>query len=149
MATFLGTLQTRFRKLFKSHPNRFIVRVVEQAAVVVEGTDALQTYMLKPNKKNAGRVRDLEHRADEVRRILIDEINRTFVTPIDREDLFALSRAIDDVLDYTDSTTKEMFALDITPDETLRSMADILHRCAQEILLAIQRLEEHPNVANI
>ncbi len=43
--------------------------------------------MRKPNKRNARRVRELEKEADEVRRILIDELNRTFVTPIDREDI--------------------------------------------------------------
>ena len=49
-----------------------------------------------------------EKEADEARRILIDELNRTFVTPFDREDIFALSRAIDDVLDYAYSTVNEM-----------------------------------------
>lgn len=136
-------------QVLKRKPNQFIERLEQQAHFLVLGTEALQEYMKKPSKKNAKQVRAYEKEADEVRRILIDELNQTFVTPIDREDLFALSRAIDDVLDYTDSTTKEMFALDITPDDTLRSMADILHKCAQEILLAIQRLEEHPNVANI
>src|SRR5688572_24950427 len=136
-------------QLLKRKPNHFIERLEQQAQFLVLGTEALQEYMKKPSKKNAKQVRAFEKEADEVRRMLIDELNQTFVTPIDREDLFALSRAIDDVLDYTDSTTKEMFALDITPDETLRSMADILHKCAQEILLAIQRLEKHPNVANI
>lgn len=148
MAILLSNLRGRVRKLFKRQPNRFIVRLAEQAAIVTSGTDALQTYMLKPSKKNAQRVRELEQNADEVRRILIDELNRTFVTPIDREDLFALSRAIDDILDYAYSTTNEMDILDVEPNNYLRSMAELLHHSAQEVYLAIQRLEDHPNVAN-
>ena len=147
MTAFLGTLRARVRKLFKRHPNRFISRMVEQAAIVVEGTDALHTYMQKPNKKNAARVRELEQKADEVRRILIDELNRTFVTPIDREDLFSLSRAIDDILDYVYSTTSEMDILNVAPNESLRAMAELLLNGAVEIHLAIQRLEDHPGVA--
>jgi uncharacterized protein Yka (UPF0111/DUF47 family) len=42
---------------------------------------------------------------------LIDELNRTFITPFDREDIFALSRAIDDVLDYGYSTMSEIVIL--------------------------------------
>jgi uncharacterized protein len=148
METLLSSLRGRVRKLFKRHPNRFIVRLAEQAEIVMNGTDALQTYMLKPSKKNAQRVRELEQSADEIRRILIDELNRTFVTPIDREDLFALSRAIDDILDYAYSTTNEMDILAVEPNNYLRSMAELLHHSAEEVHLAIQRLEDHPNVAN-
>lgn len=138
----------RVQNFFQRKPNRFIERLREQAAIVVEGTEALIDYMSKPNKKNAQRVNDLEKQADEVRRIMIDELNRTFVTPIDREDLFALSRAIDDVLDYAYSTTKEMDVLNVTPNDHLRAMSELLHSGAEEILLAIERLEHHPNVAS-
>jgi uncharacterized protein Yka (UPF0111/DUF47 family) len=104
--------------------------------------------MEKPNKKNAARVQMLEKEADEIRRILIDELNRTFVTPIDREDLFTLSRAIDDVLDYAYSTTNEMDILAVLPNEYLKSMSELLHRGAEELHLAIARLESHPKVAD-
>ncbi len=144
-------LITKFRegasRLFQRKPNRFLKRLSEQSAIVILGTEALIDYMAKPNKKNAARVRSLEKEADEVRRILIDELNRTFVTPIDREDLFGLSRAIDDVLDYAYSTTNEMDILNVTPNSYLRSMAELLRNSAEEIHLAIERLEHHPNVA--
>ncbi len=52
--------------------------------------------------------------SDEVRRILIDELLRTFVTPIDREDIFALSRAIDDVIDYANTTMDEVVTIPAT-----------------------------------
>lgn len=148
MTTFLTVWRNRLRKMFRRQPNRFIVRLAEQAAIVVEGTDAMQMYMQKPGKKNAQRVRELEQQADEVRRILIDELNRTFVTPIDREDLFSLSRAIDDILDFVYSTSNEMDILDVAPNSYLQAMAELLHNGAKEIHLAILRLEDHPNVAN-
>jgi uncharacterized protein Yka (UPF0111/DUF47 family) len=90
----------------------------------------------------------VEKEADEVRRILIDELNRTFVTPIDREDIFALSRAIDDVLDYAYTTIDEMEVLEVEPNDYLRRMTSLLGSAAHEILLAMQRLDDHPNVAN-
>ena len=56
--------------------------------------EALKLYMKGPDKKIAEQVSKIESEADEVRRILIDELNRTFVTPFDREDIFALSLTI-------------------------------------------------------
>jgi predicted phosphate transport protein (TIGR00153 family) len=144
----LSNFRDRVRGLFQRKPNHFITRLHEQAEVVVAGTQALVDYMEKPNKKNALQVRALERQADEIRRILIDELNRTFVTPIDREDLFGLSRAIDDILDYAYSTTSEMDILSVLPNDYLRSMSRLLYEAAQEIQLAIERLEHHPNVAD-
>ncbi|MCB9456023.1 MAG: DUF47 family protein [Anaerolineaceae bacterium] len=145
-------LRTQFRNwrqgLFRRKPNHFIARLVEQSALVVEGTAALKDYMKKPTKKNAAQVRNIEKQADEVRRMMIDELNRTFITPIDREDLFGLSRAIDDVLDNAYSTTSEMDILDVEPNDYLQTMADMLHSSAEEIRLAVERLERHPNVAD-
>src|SRR5947207_5270004 len=101
-------LVERMRSSFQRRPDRFLVHLSEQATITVGALDALLDYMKKPNEKNAQRIHRLEQDADEVRRILIDELNRTFVTPIDRQDIFSLSRVIDDVLDYADSTIMEM-----------------------------------------
>ena len=62
------------------------------------------SYLETGNPQVAADLSLKEKEADEVRRILIDELNRTFVTPFDREDIFALSRSIDDVIDYADTT---------------------------------------------
>lgn len=144
----LGAAKERIQNLFRRKPDRFITRLCEQAALIVEGSAALVDYMGKPSKKKAARVRDLEKRADEVRRIFIDELNRSFVTPIDREDLFALSRAIDDVLDHAYVTTNEMDILDVEPNNYLKTMSEMLNDGAEKIHLAIERLEHHPKVAD-
>ncbi len=145
---FLSRWEALRQRLFRRKPNHFLHRLIEQSELVVQGTNALQEYMRKPSKKNAAEVREYEKRADEARRILIDELNRTFVTPIDREDLFGLSRAVDDVLDHAYSTINEMDILQVQPNQHLQLMAEMLHKCAEEIHLALQRLELHPNVAD-
>ncbi len=144
----IKTFPQVMRERFSRKPNRFIEYLHQQAVLGVEATEALTDYMNKPNKKNAQRVRQLEKDADEVRRILVDELNRTFVTPIDREDLYALSRAIDDILDDTWFTINEIDILEVAPNEHLQEMAQRLRRGAEEIKLAIDRLERHPGVAS-
>jgi len=89
-----------------------------------------------------------EKEADEARRILIDELNKTFITPFDREDIFSLSRTIDDVLDYAYSTVSEMEILKVEPTNYMQQMASILRDAGYELLMAVDRLENHPGVAN-
>jgi predicted phosphate transport protein (TIGR00153 family) len=137
-----------FKGLFKSRQNSFVRLLIEQAEWTVQGIEALEKYMKKRSDKHAEQVTIAEKEADEVRRILIDELNRTFVTPIDREDIHALSRSIDDIVDYAYTTVGEMEILEVEPNEFLRRMTSLLGDAAREILLAVQRLSDHPNVAN-
>jgi uncharacterized protein Yka (UPF0111/DUF47 family) len=122
--------------------------LIQQAEFTVKGLDALIDYMKNPDEERAMRMRRLEKEADETRRILIDELNRTFVTPLDREDIFDLSRTIDDILDYADTTVDEMVTLDVQPNSYLQRMASLLRDAAEEIRLAMLRFEDHPSVAS-
>ncbi len=145
----MNRIQEAVRRFTKRRRrNDFIERLRQQAELTVEGLEQLAAYMHKPSNKNADRVRQCEKDADEIRRILIDELNRSFVTPIDREDIFALSRAIDDVIDYAHSTVNEMDTLGVEPNSYLRQMVGMLRDAARELFLAMNRLEDHPSVAN-
>lgn len=128
--------------------NRFIELLVKQAEYSVMGMQKLLEYVKEPSEAIAMAVTQLEKEADEVRRILIDELNKTFVTPIDREDIFALSLTIDDVLDYADTTVEEMHMLGVQPNAYMERMVSLLTDAAREIYMGVQRLEDHPNVAN-
>ena len=137
----------RFREFFKPRQDKFLESLIKQADITLQGMVALEAYMKKAAEKHAMAVAQAEKDADEVRRILIDYLNRTFVTPIDREDIFALSRAVDDVMDYAYSTVEEMQILEVEPNDFLRRMVSLLHDAASELHLAMQRLKENPGVA--
>lgn len=128
--------------------NRFLELLSRQAEFTVQGMDVLKKYMQNPDSTLAERVSTIESEADEVRRILIDELNRTFVTPFDREDIFALSLTIDDILDYAESTVDEMVLLNVSPNPYLERMVSLLSDAATEIYRGVLRLVDHPNVAN-
>jgi len=135
-------------RFFKPRQNNFLRLINEQAELTLRGFDHLKTYMESQAREAAEQLTITEKEADEVRRILIDELNRTFVTPIDREDIHALSRTIDDMLDYAYSTVNEMEVLKVKPTEFMVRIASLLRDAAAERHLAVQRLKEHPNVAN-
>jgi len=136
------------KDFFKPRQNRFLRLLIDHAAKTLEGLESLEEYAREPNDELADKIRLLEKEADELRRILIDELNRTFVTPMDREDIFALSRAIDDIMDYAYTTVEEMFILNVEPTPFLRRMVSLLREATYEIHQAMLRLEDHPNVAN-
>jgi len=135
------------KQFIKPRQDKFTESLIQQADITLQGMAALEAYMKKAAEKHAAAVAQAEKDADEVRRILIDDLNRTFVTPIDREDIFALSRAVDDVMDYAYTTVEEMQILEVEPNEFLRRMVSLLRDAANEILLAMQRLKENPGVA--
>lgn len=136
------------KDFFKPRQDKFLQLLIKQAQITLAGIEALEAYMKKPSDKHAASVRQAEKDADEMRRILIDELNHTFVTPMDREDIFALSRAIDDVIDYAYTTVEEMQILGVEPNDFLRRMVSLLHDAATELHLSMLRLKENPAVAS-
>ena len=134
-------------RFFKKREEIFNKLIQEQAAVTFEGLKLLVKYVETPSPEIAEQLALKEKEADETRRILIDELNRSFVTPFDREDIFALSRSIDDVIDYADSTVSEMSILNVAPTPYMTRMASLLKEAAYEIHQAVMRLEKNPAVA--
>jgi predicted phosphate transport protein (TIGR00153 family) len=132
---------------FKKRQNIFIKLIHDQALSTLEGLETLISYFENQTPAAVELITAKEKEADEARRILIDELNRTFVTPFDREDIFVLSRTIDDVLDYAYSTVNEMEMFKVKATPYMRRMATLLRDAARELLMAVERLENHPNVA--
>ena len=134
-------------KIFRKRRNIFIHLLHEQASLTLEGVDILKAYLSYPAGSLADELTAKEKEADESRRVLIDELNRTFVTPFDREDIFALSRAIDDILDYAYSTMSEIVILKVDPTKHMVRICSLLREATFELVMAIERLEDHPGVA--
>ena len=127
--------------------NIFIRLLREQAEVLQRGAQALERYVTTGSDDDADVVEMSEKQGDELRRILIDELHQTFVTPFDREDIFELSLFLDDVLDYCYTTILEMKLLNVTSDEYLQEMVTRVREASDELLQAMQRLEKNPLVA--
>ncbi|MCA9958250.1 MAG: DUF47 family protein, partial [Anaerolineales bacterium] len=96
------------RRFFKPKQNNFMQMLVQQGAYTVTAVEALQGYLKKRNEKKSAYAREVEQQADEIQRIFVHELMDTFVTPIDREDLFALTRALDNFIDYVYDTVEEL-----------------------------------------
>jgi uncharacterized protein len=132
---------------FLPREKNFYDALSNQAAKTLEGIEALGLFAASPSPENAERVKVIEQEADELRRVLVEALHQTFVTPLDREDIYALSRTIDDIVDYANTTVDEMEIYEVSPEEHLREMVEILRKAAREISDAAKILETHPHIA--
>jgi uncharacterized protein len=89
----------------------------------------------------AGEIRQCEHEGDRITHDIIDRLNHTFVTPIDREDILALSSALDDIVDYTEEVADYLglYRIEAPMDQAI-SLAHVLSMACQEIGRAIPLL---------
>jgi predicted phosphate transport protein (TIGR00153 family) len=87
-------------------------------------------------------IRELEHEGDRLTREVIDLLNRTFVTPFDRDDMFRLASVIDDVCDHVDEAADNIDAYEVkeVPDKA-RLQADVIYRSASRLHEAVEQLE--------
>jgi hypothetical protein len=128
--------------------NRFLELLIKQAEFSVQGLDTLRRYLREPDLKLVEELNRAEKEGDEVRRILVDELNKTFVTPFDREDIYALSLNIDDILDYANTTMDEIKLFEVEGNTYIERIVSLLADAALEIYRAVQQLQDHPNVAS-
>ncbi len=137
------------KDILRPRSNKFTLLLIEQARLTEKGLDLLTVYLQKRGSKIAKQISQTEKEEDEVRRILIEELMKTFVTPFDREDIFTLSREIDDILDYANTTVDEMEILDVDPTSHMQQMARMLHDASVELRMAVERLQDkHHSVAS-
>jgi predicted phosphate transport protein (TIGR00153 family) len=103
-----------------------------------------------PDSKDlAGEIRDLEHEGDRITHDIMDRLNHTFVTPIDREDILALASALDDIIDYTEEVADYLglYKIEAPMDQAIR-LAQVLKAAARQISEAIPRLKGFQDISN-
>jgi predicted phosphate transport protein (TIGR00153 family) len=95
----------------------------------------------------AAKIKDLEHLGDDLTHTVIDELNKTFITPIDREDIHDLSAALDDVLDVIDQTAVRIVLFQIrVPIREVPEIALVLLNQVRELSAAVARLQDNDHV---
>jgi uncharacterized protein len=124
----------------------------KHAATCVEGgqifVEMLEHYGDAPAK--ARRLKDAEHRADEITHHTMEMLHKTFVTPIDRDQIHALISRMDDVMDLIDGAARRMLLYGVSeiPPELLE-LAKILHHSTLELQKAVKNLRNLKNAKEI
>ncbi len=112
---------------------------------VVDAGQCLKNLMnnFEESDKQIQHIKDLEHKGDGLTHDLLHKLNKTFITPLDREDIHALASALDDILDEIDGVAISFRVFKITrPTPTACKLAEILHESAIEVGKGIGMLLE-------
>ena len=138
--------QTRAGALTSSMTRERMSRVSapeQQAGHIVSASRVLEELTLNYPSAQAKvqQIRDLEHAGDTITHEVVRRLNTTFVTPIDREDIYALASCLDDVLDLIDAVADRLLLYKIkTPTDGCIAMGKIIVKTAEETDRAVRCL---------
>jgi predicted phosphate transport protein (TIGR00153 family) len=98
----------------------------------------------RPIWDKADEIKEVEHKCDFLTHEIIQRLNRTFVTPLDREDIHALARSLDDVMDAIDASASlvRLYRLD-SVRFGVRELAQVISASTHQVRLALEALEQH------
>jgi hypothetical protein len=94
-------------------------------------------------KNRAHKMEELEHKGDEISHRIYEQLNRTFITPLEPEEINRLTMALDDILDYIEGTTLMMMNYGITDtDAAMKELAQLVFLSVNEIALAVKAIRK-------
>lgn len=125
----------------------FLNLIQEQSQLVLTGAELFRDILkhYEPDKldERAKNVKELEHQSDEVVRKIIQKLHRSFITPIDHEDISRLCTTYDDVLDHIDSVTNWIRLFELkNPDGSIHEFADIIVKQIKEVDSALAKISK-------
>jgi predicted phosphate transport protein (TIGR00153 family) len=126
--------------------DKIYFNILEKQSELVLKAAKLFKNMLKEYENfsvNIKKMRLLEHEGDEIVHQMIHKLHKSFITPIDQEDLADLTSLYDDVLDYIDSVANRIFLFEIKkPDGVIREFADIIEKQVTEVNEALKHIRK-------
>jgi len=92
-------------------------------------------------KRKAEELHNIEHKGDQITYEIIGRLNKTYITPFDREDIYNIARALDDILDHIEGTLDKMYLYKIgAPTEEAKQLAEILVQSTGKLITLIGSL---------
>lgn len=132
----------KIRRRGRKKDSDFYTLIKNQSKLTLLGTTALVRYCQEQDKSAAELVLEYEKEADDARKLLVETLDRTFATPMDREDIFRVSSAIDDVIDYAKNTVSALKNYNVEPDEYVEKMSVVLMKIADGLYNAATLLQK-------
>lgn len=131
------------------HEGGFHDMFVELAENVYRASQAMVAMLenFSDPPADAEKIKDIEHTNDTITHMLMNKLNRTFITPFDREDIHELASKIDDVLDLTDAAASRLVTYRITEIRPgVPELSRVLMAATKEVVAAVRVLEQKDHV---
>src|SRR2546427_7030708 len=124
----------------------------KDAGIVAEGAVALRALLRDfrnvAEKRKA--IKDIEHRGDDTVHTIFEELNKSFITPIDREDIMALATSLDNVLDMIDAAANRLYLYEIArPSEAMVDLGEVLVEATSALRKAVAMIRDMKNADEV
>jgi uncharacterized protein len=127
--------------------DRFLELLDRHASILVQVAQTFRRYVAQPTPALSEDIDRLESDGDACLRELTKALRDTFVTPLDRQDLYNLGEALDDMIDYLNNATREIALFGVTPTEHMRAIAEILENASGAIAAGVKTVRSSPQEA--
>jgi predicted phosphate transport protein (TIGR00153 family) len=122
---------------------KFFAMFREMSRTIIDGAEALKEMVDDYSDPVASqkRIKDIEHKGDSITHDVIKKLNSSFITPFDREDIYALAAALDDILDLIDASAQRLVMYNVEkPTQEAKEIAFIILKSCQTIDRAVALL---------
>lgn len=129
---------------FRTKEDEFFKLFAESAKLLRAGAYALNEVMNDHTKigEKTTQISNLEHDADDINDAIIDKLNQTFITPLDREDIYQMANMLDDGVDFIQGTVERMMLYRTgKPSEGAIELSRLMADCSEEIVKAFELLK--------
>ncbi|MHB8665952.1 MAG: DUF47 domain-containing protein [Burkholderiales bacterium] len=133
---------------FMPREGKFFELFNEHAALILESSRELASLMASGDdlERRARTIESLEKRGDKITRGTIELLHKTFITPIDRDDIHQLISEMDNILDLIEDSAQLMFLYDVrVPSPDAKKLADICVECCDKVKRAVALLANMEN----
>ncbi|MDQ6767869.1 MAG: DUF47 family protein [Candidatus Eremiobacteraeota bacterium] len=127
--------------------DRFHSLLCRHAGILTQVARDFRRYLQDETPATSDEIDALEQQADELLHECTRALRDTFVTPMDRQDIYSLAEAIDDMIDYIDNATHEISLFNVSPTAHMRAMAEMLENAAVAIEAGVRSLKSNPQAA--
>ena len=133
--------ETSFFDFFEQHARKTVEGAKEFLALASGERDVT---------KSAKRIKEIEHETDVITHHCVEALHRTFITPIERDDIHRLITRMDDVMDYVEAAAERMVLYEIRePTPEVRDLSDVLVRAMEGVQKAVRGLRDMKNAQSI
>jgi uncharacterized protein len=136
----------KFFELFRESADQIVLGSQELRAMLAELGTAPE-HVVESRSRN---IKGIEHKADEITHRVIEALHKTFITPLDREDIYALITKMDDIMDFLEAASARIFLYDLkksTPEAI--GLMDVCVASAHAVKRAVSELDNLQNSAKI
>lgn len=124
--------------------DKFFNLFVETANIAYKASNLLVEFLkdLDNSEENLKKLKEVEHEGDKKQHEILEQLNKTFITPFDREDIYLIAKDTDDIIDLIESAASRFVMLNVNNStEEAEILSKMIVECCKEIIVLMEELK--------